>query len=529
MEVDSRLLELTRKEKELKVYEEEFRTALKGYKLDEFLIILAEISGKLYDQDFVSNDIWKKEKIGCIIHIPSKQFITDFAIEYIANILLISGSNNFKSESIRNKDNLVSTFSIYHNSIVHPLAKVNSASSLLVPMFYQQITSQQDIKHTFVRQWLIFQKSNELVDEKKIDLDSILLEKTGMTVIEYVKLCFLILAAILTKTRFNFGTFERSTIKGMDDVLNTKKISAIMKQLAITKKDFIELDKKYNSKLKPEYTKSRYNPLWEKPVIILGENDYIVPSTSAYVKGALRGLYWIFENLIGQIFRTYFGTLFENYCGMVIKDIFGEENVRPAIKFGKDNKEFFDWIVNDKNEILLFETKGYQFPLKTLQTGDAELIRKEVFSKLVETIKQTYNRCQDIQNYEELKEFRDKKITVVAVFYDIPLVSTNLYDLDIKAALIGLDAVYPGIKNFKYVFLSIEELENYYYVKDCISIEGLVNRVRNTPGSGVLDQTSQVFKENNLSNEQRVCLLDRKFKDFYEIELGIPYSENDKP
>jgi len=528
IEIDSRLLELTEKEKEIKVTEDEFRIALKGYRLDESLIVLAEISAKLFDPKFTENAVWKKERVGFIVHKPSKQFVTDFAVEYIANILLISGSNNFKRESIKNKDNIVGLFSIYHNSIVQPIDRSSSAPSLLVPMFYQQITSQQDIKDVFVRQWLIFQKSQELVKEdKKIDLDQILIDKSGMSVIEYVKLCFLILAAILTKPRFSFGTFENSTIPGLDDVLNKQKISAILKQLSTTQNEFIELDKKYNSRLKPEYTKSRYNPLWEKPIIVLRDNDYVAPSLSAYVKGAIRGLYWIFENLKGKSFRDYFGTLFEKYCGMVIQDIFGTENVRPGIKFGKENKEFFDWIVNNKSEVILFETKGYQFPLKVLQTGDSKLIRKAVFQKLVETIRQTYQRCQDIQKNDELKEFKGKKKVVVGVFYNIPFVSTNLYDTDIKLALNGLNSAYPGIKDFEYIFLSIEELERYTYVKDCISIESLVARVKNTPGSGVLSEISKVFKENNLLPEHHKNLLDRKFKDFYNQELGIFYSENE--
>ena len=492
------------------------------------MIVLAEISEKLFDPNFKENPIWKKEKVGFIIHKPSEQFVTDFAVEYIANILLISGSNDFKNESIKNKDNVVAIFSIYHNSIIHPRIQSGNIASLLVPMFYQQMTSQQDIKDTFIRQWLIFQGAQELVDPKnKLDLDKILLEENGMTVIEYIKLCFLILATILTKPRFNFGTFDKPTIPGLDDVLNSEKISAILKQLSVSKNEFVKLDKELNAGLSPEHTKSRYNPLWEKPIVILGDNDYVVPSISAYAKGALRGLYWIFENVKAKIFRDYFGLLFEKYCGTVIQDIFGRENVRPGIRFGKDNQEFFDWIANREKEIILFETKGYQFPLKTLQTGSPDLVRKEVFNKLVETIRQTYRRFQDIQSHDELKEFRNKKITVVAVFYDIPFVSTNVYDPDIKSALNGLNARYPGIKDFEYVFLSIEELENYYYVKDYISIEDLVNKVKGTPGAGVIDQISKVFKENNLTAEDHKNLLDRKFRDFYENELGVPYSEEE--
>jgi len=526
LEIDNRLLELTKKE--LEVTEGELRAALKGYRLDEFLITLAEISAKLFDSNFTENSVWKKEKVGFIIHKPSKQFVTDFAVEYIANILLISGSNNFKRESIKNRDNVVGLFSIYHNSIAQPSNRQDSLASLLVPMYLQQITGQQSIKSAFVRQWLLFHKSQEAVsEEKKIDLDQILIEKAGINVTEYVKLCFLILAVILTKPRFSFGTFANSAVPGLDDVFNDQKISAILKQLSATRNEFIELDKKCNSQLKPENTRSRYNPLWERPIIVLGDNDYVVPSLSAYVKGALRGLYWIFENLEGKSFRDYFGILFEKYCGIVVRDIFGVENVRSGLRFGKLNEEFFDWIVNNNDEIILFETKGYQFPLKTLQTGAPELINKEVFDKLVETICQMYQRCQDVQRNEELREFKDKKVTVIAVYYDVPFVSTNLYDFDIKSALSSLNSIYPGIKDFEYIFLSIEELENYAYVKKCISIKSLVDRAKNTPGSGISSEISKVFKENNLVIGQHGNLLDKEFDHFYNQELGVPYHKND--
>ena len=522
IKVDNRLLELMKTERELRVSEDEFEKALKGYKFDEFLIILAQISAKLFDRNFTENDFWKKESVGFIIHKSSKQFITDFAVEYIANILLISGSSNFKKESIKNNDNIISLFSIYHNSIIQPVDKSNIALSIFVPMFYQQMTSQQDIKNLFIRQWLIFKKSHELVsEEERIDLNQILIERIGINVAEYLKLCFLVLAVILKSPIFSFGSLENSTIPGLKDILNRQKISAIFKQLSITKEGFIKLDKRYNSQLDPKYTKSRYNPLWEKPIIILGNNNYVAPSLSAYAKGAIRGLYWIFENSKGKLFRDYFGVLFENYCGMIIQDIFSVKNVRVGIKFGKENKEFFDWIVDNKGEIILFEAKAYQFPLKTLQTGDSKLIKKEIFNKLVETIKQMYQRCQDIDRNKELKEFKNKKITVVGIFYDMPFVSTSLYDIDIKLALSELDSAYPGIKNFDYIFLSIEELENYTYIKDCISIKSLIDRVRNTPGSGVLSETRKVFKENNLSSKQHKSLLDRGFKDFYSQELGI--------
>jgi hypothetical protein len=102
-----------------------------------------------------------------------------------------------------------------------------------------------------------------------------------------------------------------------------------------------------------------------------------------------------------------------------------------------------------------------------------------------------------------------------------------MYDTEIKLALNSLDSLYSGIKDFRYIFLSIEELENYYYIKDYISIESLTTRVKNTPGAGVSGEINKIYRENISSSEPPKNLLDRKFVDFYNQELGIPYSETE--
>lgn len=524
LEIAQRLLPLTSKEKELKVSEEEFISVLKEYNLNDSLIFFSKISAKLFDQTF-EEDVFLKKQGNFIIHKPSKQLLTDFAIEYIVNILLISGADNSKKESVSQNDDAVALFSIYNNSLVVPIERGSSPASFLVPLFYQQISSQQDMKDAFVRQWLIFYQAQQLIPlEEKLDLDSALIQEIGLNVLDYTKLSFLILSYILTNPHFNFGTFANATIESLNGILNPVKISAFLKKIAATPAEILDLDKKYNSNLEEKYTKSRYNPLWEKPIVILGENDYLVPNLSAYKKGALRGLYWIFENSLGRKFREYFGKLFENYSGMLIKDIFGDMNVRPEISFKskKEQKKFYDWVVNDNEEILLFECKAYQFPLQTLQTGNPELIKNSVFSRLVGTIKQMFERCDDIDKYPELEEFRGKKIVPIAVFYDIPLVSSSLYDADIKTELDRLNVEYPGISTFDYIFLTIEELENFAYIKDHISLSELALRVKSNPGSSISSEINEVAKENKISLGTHQNFLDTKFDEFCTQEICLP-------
>jgi len=516
IEVDNRLSELMDEKLQLKVTEKQFCQALKAYQLDDALITLGQISGKLYNDDLSEEDFWKRERKGLIIHKVTKQFITDFAIEYIANMLLISGSNNFRSKSIRDKDNLHGLFSIYFNHIIQQIPKGNLAA-LLVPMYYRQFSSQQDIKDVIMRNWIIFNQMNSEISSKdRMDLDNILFVRAGLTIEEYIVLSFLIFSLVVSKPSFSIGALTHGEVSCLDKFLTEEKVAGILKMLSATPEELRELDLKYNTKLSDEGTLNRYNPLWDKPIVKISGNTYIVPSISAYAKGSFKGLYWFFENVDKTTFRKYFGSLFENYVGAVLKDIYGHKEVVSGIRYGsrKDSREFFDWIVERSDSILLVESKGYQFPLTTLQTGDTDLIQKEVFRKIVATIRQMFERCNDIRKYSELNNFKDKKLVCLAVFYDIPFISTDVYDVQIKIALANMDSEYPGIKDFEYTLVSIEELEDYSYIKDYAEIENVVKQAKQTPGSGVSTETNRIYRENRHNSKMPNNLLDKKFKEF---------------
>lgn len=528
IEIDHRILRLSDKSMELKVTEDQFCDALKGYKLDESLTVLGEISRMLIDSKFKENQFWKKERVGFMVHKLTGQFITEFAIEYIANLFLISGSNNYKDLSLKNKDNILGIFNVYHNCLCH--VSNNALISIFIPMYLQQLSSQRDIKDVLTRQILIFDRtSNECACPDKIDLNKYLIDEIGISIKEYTTLTFVILAAILESPRFNIGNFAGLKKEPLKSTLTNEKMNAVLNLLSATPAELRTIDQLCNSKLQPENTKSRYNPLWQKPIVKLGDNDFVVPSIGAYKKGAFTGLYWFFENRLKINFRNYFGTLFEEYVGLIVKDIYKLKDIEPGISFGgkKDSREFFDWIVSDNNDYILFETKAYQFPFDVLQTGDIDLVRKQILKKVVGTIKQMFERIQDINKYQELNKFNSKKIRCIAVFYDIPFISTSIYDDDIKAALRSMDLKYPGIKDFKYTLISVEELEDYRYIKDYISIEEIVTRAKSTPGSGVITEINKVFQEKKLDTRINKNLLDKKFHEIFIKDMGLPYKEDD--
>ena len=526
LEIDQRLANLTPQSQsgELKVTEAEFFHAIKGYRLDESLVLFSDISKKIFCDEYPKE--WHRMSRGGIRH-PCGIFITQFAIEYFSNAIIVSGSNNWKKESLKSKDNILGLFNIYHNGLTQVRSK-HGICSLLIPMFFEQFVSQAEPKDVFTRQWYMFYKINRKFDGQTFDnLSEIFLKQIGLSILEYTKLCFLIYATIITSPRFNIGKLTGSNIKGLDDVLNEEKMSTFLNFVSADYDLIRKLDRNVNGVLDPNFTKTRFNPLWLKPIIRMGENDYLAPSITAYMTSTFKGLFWWFDSYFRKHslakvnrFRSYFGSLFEEYVGDVIKDIYVFDKVLPQINYGtkKTGGKFFDWIVETKTKTFLFEVKAYQFPLDVLQKGDDEKIRIEVVNKIVNTIIQMFKRVGDINGFESLSHLRSKNAVPIAVFYDIPFISTPMYQENILPALISLEHKYPGIKDFKYYMMSIEELEDYYYVSDQIDIDNILKEVNKNAQTGF---RAELAKINGGKLNVRKNILDRAFNEYCSGVIGV--------
>jgi len=526
LNMDQRLANITGDGQELKVTQAEFFSAIKAYKLDEALEQLAIISKKIFNEEYPEE--YHRMGRGGVRH-PSGVFLTQFAIEYLSGAFILSGSNNWKSESVKNKDNLLGLFNIYQSGIVQKISRErNSILPLLVPMYFQQFVSQADPKDVFTRQWYLFHKIyTRLTGGSFEDLNDIILKSTGLSMLEYTKLSFIIYAIIISYPRFNIGKLTGANIVGLNDVLSEEKMDAFLKVISSTYEDFRELDEELNKNLDPIYIKTRFNPLWLKPIIKTGENNYLAPSITAYMTSTFKGLFWWFDRNFrkqsrkkGDCFRKFFGKLFEEYVGDVIKDIYKGSEIYPQIDYGskKNGGLFFDWIVPIKDKIYLFEAKGYQFPLEVLQKGDPDNLRKEVANKIIGTIIQMYKRVGSVDTFPELKRLRGKNLIPIGVFYDIPFISTSMYAENIVPALVDLESEYKGIKDFKYFLISIEELENYYYVAGKEDIDIILERVNKSPQLGFNDEVAKIYKKNPTNGKN---LLDRAFEEYCSKVVGL--------
>jgi hypothetical protein len=124
--------------------------------------------------------------------------------------------------------------------------------------------------------------------------------------------------------------------------LSEKTIHSFLNILATDYAGFRKRDQAVNQEGDPRFTKNRYNPLFEYPII---ETDleglgrgYIVPNVVGYLLKAFGGLFWWFHTYYEKQgkdplveFRTPFGKVFEQYVGILLKDIYGEKYVGGEI------------------------------------------------------------------------------------------------------------------------------------------------------------------------------------------------------
>lgn len=528
LQAEADIIQLHHKEKGTAT-EQDFRTVLRRYNLREGLITLGKTSNYIFgveDQNKIGRVAYREPSTGAII--------TQFGLAYLANILLISGANDYKTKRISEKDNLLTLCNSYDNSLIDPALTKNGRitgedrfRSFMIRMHFQQMEYQFAPHYMMARTIVIF---NELVQRVQPDrfepLPEIFQEETGLSICDYLRLCAAVSAGSEKTATFSITTFSQAEIPQLRDLLIEEKI---VKFLNILKADYEKFRKEEayaNEKLNPIFTKTRFNPLVVYPII---ETDakhlghpYVVPNVILYIRKSFGGLYWWFHRYFEgkgeqQDFRNYFGYVFQEYVGRILRGIYGAANVHGEILYGKGSK-FIDWWVEKGDKVYLFESKAYQFALPSKQTGDTEMITANEIKKIAQAVEQVYGRIQDIPKFQELKRFRRKRVISFLVFMDIPFVSGYFYESWIKKALeeTEREKQITGLKDFPVFLMNIEELELYDEAADAIELEDIFPKFRRDTAESF---TSIAKKAKGKSLRSRY--LDKVYTDFWGMDLGV--------
>lgn len=143
LQAEADITELHHKEKGTAT-EEDFKNVLRRYNLREGLITLGKTSNYIFgieDENKIGRVAYREPNTGAII--------SQFALAYLVNILLISGANDYKSKYIGQKDNLLALCNSYDNRLVDPALIKNGRitgrdkfRSFMIRMHFQQMEYQ---------------------------------------------------------------------------------------------------------------------------------------------------------------------------------------------------------------------------------------------------------------------------------------------------------------------------------------------------------------------------------------------------
>ncbi len=512
------------------VSEDDLKSVLRRYNLRDALTTIGRASFYIFTTHD-PNNIYK------IAHRDPETgvILSQWALAYLANIFLISGSNDYKAKYLSaNPDNLIVLCNLYGNNLQQletvgdtDIGDSDNFRSFMVRIDFEQLEYQFTPVYMIARTIVLFNDVARRLEPQRFDLLPEIFERnTGLNTSDYLLIAMAVASGAQKTATFRPTMFTGADISKLKGVLSAGKVQNFLQILSTDYRRFREEDEKANSKLDRSLTKTRFNPLWIFPIIESHNrrtDPFIVPNSLTYVKAAFGGLYWWFHRCfevqgIQQEFRNYFGYLFQDYVGLVLKGIYGEKNVHPELAYGRD-KIFIDWWLERQGKVYLFEVKANQFALGSRQTGEKGLIVKSEIRKVAEAIEQVYRRVQDVAKYEELKVFKDKRLLPFIVFFDMPFISGPMYEDWIRESLAGIEAVkgLTGLRDFPCFLLNIEELELFDGAVNKIEMEEIFPVLRQNPGKGFLSVVREITGEQQLRNH----FLDDVYQNFFGPKLTI--------
>lgn len=499
--------------KKTKVTEEDLKTLLKKFNLENALASLGDVSSTIFhsnDDNCVGKSGYRDPKTRIIL--------SQHALAYLANIFLVSKAGDYKERFLSdNPQNILVLCNICHNILVDPLVekiKLDQAddddrNSWLVRMTFEQLTLQFKLNYLIARSIFLFRDLfKEFPSDKLGSLDQIFYEETSLSIEEYLRIATIIAAMLPETVYVNTATYTSANIPNLRVGMTGEKLINFLNILSIDYSGFIHEDELRNKGLDSKYTKTRFNPLFNYPIIKTTRNTlgkmYVIPNTPIFIHKSYYGLFWWFHRYFEKRgkaldFRNYFGKVFEKYVGQILQGIYGEKNVLKGFAYGSNKAvgEFSDWIVITKNYVYLFEAKASQLSLESKQTGNIEKIAEDEAKKIIKGILQLFKIVQDIPNYEKLKQYQEKEVVPVIVVYDIPSPALSIVNNLIKERLPQIEKAenLPGLSDFQYYLVNIEDLELFDDCTDLIELRDVITEsafdagyediLRNTKGSAL--------------------------------------------
>lgn len=468
----------------------------KNFHLTNTLKTIAQISWSL---DASTRDIFRIEKQEDINQ--EAIYVNQFVLAYLANILIISGANNYKILNLGDflPYELMCFCSPYFNNLSEPLITDKNFGNYFIRLKAEQFDYNICEAYCIARSVELYCNiSNGL----GLGLNKCFVDNTQLTINTYFNIAYIIylLAQILGPVFKEREAVEMVTKYFPNILRNDVEAFLRLNSSDIERLRIIDEEK---NKICHKGSKYKYNFLKEFPIVKITNDKYIIPNKTIYLKQVF-DIFWKFEKYMGNSFREkYFDKIFDEYTGKILKSIYGENNVKK-VTYSKrgNNSEFFDWCLFDsENKIVYaFECKGYQLSINNIITGD---ISQQYIAKFInKPLSQMFNRMQDLysNNYNKINYLKGYEVIPIGVYYDIPFASGSIHEkqiiniLDDKNLSSKLSESHKQIskiintnkleelKKFNYYLLSINDLELLQGVvqqnKDLLNLKNILLQIK---------------------------------------------------
>jgi hypothetical protein len=432
-------------------------------------------------------------------NVLNKPRISKFVEKFLRSRAVLKG--NLYRQGEFQKNHLVKSVDLYFK-LPDPFPKEQDILAFLIRTGYEQEVFLDPSLYVIGRSYYLFVKiSKEIMEDSRQEI--IQLEaKLGVNLTEYFRIIFVLYAV--------FHNFEKEKITKpikFEMILNQFKnleksdtqkrllfkapqpetLQSIIDRLSITKEKYVEYYEQRNRKHHEDYIKYFFDPFEEYPLFLDNStNSYIAVDSELFLRRS-SNLFWDFDQINGNNFRkNFFGPVFQKYVFVLLQKIYPEITVEEGIKYRKNGSDayFFDVVVEVKNKVYLFEVKANVINLDNKILG---LTDKTIEERFVEKpVIQMFKRIQDLKSgkYPELEKFQNKELIPIAIFYDMPIefhdflfgkirkILTSITDSpeSRKKYLKGYENQSTQLKDFKYDFMKIQDLELYESVKDKIEL-----------------------------------------------------------
>ena len=187
-------------------------------------------------------------------------------------------------------------------------------------------------------------------------------------------------------------------------------------------------------------------------------------------------------------FKSVFGYVFQEYIGILLKAHFKKWNITSEIRYqkGKNKVDTIDWFIQRGNNLILIEVKQSSINLHAKNSGDFEIIRRNINQNIIKAIDQLVRTEEDIlsNKYVELIQFNKVR--------------------NIQKLIIIADPLYFGNRIVNYLFDEILVKTNTHII-NILDFETLLNLQRKHENLFYLLEEKMSGESKNMDFSEFIC------------------------